>query len=589
MRRVIALLIPLLLAVVVPAKAAGEDDARQRRLTYYYLAAQQQKLQGNYTSWIELLRHCLRIDPENAAANYEYSLALQALQQDSAAAATLQRAVDNDPQNPWFLESLATAKINNRQVEEGIELLERITKIQTKRTDVLSELFGLYKSERRTAEAIHVLDRIATLQGNTQRIATQKYALYLEQGDTAKAVNEIKKVCAEFPYDATSHLLLGDQYLALGMPDSALAAYDQAERIDPHSTLLQASRLQYPLALGDTATFRHMRDSVALTDEAELSLRVNAIGSMVRDALADSTQRPNAEAVFERLLSPDKPPVEVLQLWMAYLSYIRHATVDDLLPIMERILYIDPSNLTALRDVLQIYVDKLDYTRIQDLCQKAIVYHPSELIFHYFLGATLYQQKKYQEAVNSLSTAIRQVTPNEPSAMLLDNSKLLGDTYSVLGDIKFELGDKKGAYAAYDSCLVYAPDNVSCLNNYAYYLSLEEDELAKAEQMSYRTIRAEPTNKTYLDTYAWVLFVQGDYTTARIYMDRVIDPTLPDSVLRSDTDYSTTVLEHAGDIYANIGDTDTALRLWQLALEKTTEKNALLRKKIKKKKKYLKK
>lgn len=587
MKKVCATLLTLLLAALTTVKAAGEDDARQRRLTYYYLAAQQQKMQGNYTSWIELLRHCLRIDPENAAANYEYSLALQALQQDSAAAATLQRAVDNDPQNAWFLESLATAKINNRQVEEGIELLERIAKIQTKRTDVLGELFGLYKSENRTAEAIHVLDRIATLQGKSQRIATQKYALYIEQGDTAKAVNEIKKVCADFPYDATSHLLLGDQYLALGMPDSARAAYDQAERIDPHSTLLQAARLQYPLALGDTATFRHMRDSVALAEEADLSLRVNAIGSMVRDALADSTQRTNAERVFDRLLAPDKPSVEVLQLWMAYLTYVKHATVDDLLPIMERILYVDPSNLTALRDVLQVYVDKLDYPRIYDLCQKAIVYHPSELIFHYFLGATLFQQKKYEEAVNSLSTAIRQVAPDEPSAILLDNGKLLGDTYSVLGDIKFELGDKKGAYEAYDSCLVYTPDNISCLNNYAYYLSLEEEDLAKAEQMSYRTIRAEPTNKTYLDTYAWVLFVQGDYTTARIYMDRVIDPTLPDSTLLSHDDYTTTVLEHAGDIYANLGDTDTALRLWQLALQKTTEKNALLRKKIKKKK-YLK-
>lgn len=578
------LLLVLLLAPMLSAYAKG-DDANQRRLTYFYLAAQQQKMRGNYTAWAELIRHCLDIDPEHPAANYEQSLFHLMTGQDSVAAALLQRAADNDPKNPWFLESLATASIQQNKADDAIALLERLAKIQTKRTDVLGELFGLYKSQGRTQDAIDVLDRIALLQGNNQRIATQKYALYLEQNDTARAVREIKKLCVEFPYDATSHLLLGDQYLALGMPDSALIAYNQAERIDPHNQLLQAARLQYPLAIGDTATFRHMRDSVALCEEAELALRVNAIGSMVRDALADTTQRKRAVEVFDRLLAPDKPAVQILQLWMAYLSYVNRAGIDDLLPIMERILYVEPSDLQTLRDVLQIYVQRLDYPHIHDLCQKAIVYHPSELIFHYFLGATLFQQKKYQEALNALSTAIRQVDPNEPSAITGDNRSLLGDTYSALGDIKHELGDKAGAYAAYDSCLVYAPDNITCLNNYAYFLSLDNAELAKAEQMSYRTLRAEPTNKTYLDTYAWILYMQEDYTTARIYMDRVIDTSLPDSTLLAGDDYSATVLEHAGDIYAQLGQNDLALRLWQLALQKSPEKNKTLKKKAKSRKK----
>lgn len=45
-------------------------------------------------------------------------------------------------------------------------------------------------------------------------------------------------------------------------------------------------------------------------------------------------------------------------------------------------------------------------------------------------------------------------------------------------------------------------DNIGCLNNYAYYLSEKEIYLDKAEQMSFRAIKAEPKNATYLDTYA---------------------------------------------------------------------------------------
>ena len=78
------------------------------------------------------------------------------------------------------------------------------------------------------------------------------------------------------------------------------------------------------------------------------------------------------------------------------------------------------------------------------------------------------------------------------------------------------------AYAAYDSSLVYNPDNIGTLNNYAYFLSVERKDLDKAEEMSYRTVKAEPDNETYLDTYAWILFEKGRYTEARIYIEQTL-------------------------------------------------------------------
>ena len=37
--------------------------------------------------------------------------------------------------------------------------------------------------------------------------------------------------------------------------------------------------------------------------------------------------------------------------------------------------------------------------------------------------------------------------------------------------------------------------------------------------MSYKTVKAEPDNATYLDTYAWILFEKGNYAEARLYID----------------------------------------------------------------------
>ena len=81
---------------------------------------------------------------------------------------------------------------------------------------------------------------------------------------------------------------------------------------------------------------------------------------------------------------------------------------------------------------------------------------------------------------------------------------------------------KAEAYAAYDSSLVYNPNNIGTLNNYAYYLSVERTNLDKAEEMSYKTVKAEPENATYLDTYAWILFEKKRYTEARIYIEQAM-------------------------------------------------------------------
>jgi tetratricopeptide (TPR) repeat protein len=92
----------------------------------------------------------------------------------------------------------------------------------------------------------------------------------------------------------------------------------------------------------------------------------------------------------------------------------------------------------------------------------------------------------------------------------------------MLGDILHKKDMKEEAYNAYDSCLVYDPDRMMCLNNYAYFLSVDGRELEKAEKMSHKTIMAEPTNGTYLDTYAWILYQEGRYEEAKMYIDMAL-------------------------------------------------------------------
>lgn len=78
-------------------------------------------------------------------------------------------------------------------------------------------------------------------------------------------------------------------------------------------------------------------------------------------------------------------------------------------------------------------------------------------------------------------------------------------------------------YAEYDRVLTLAPGNLSVLNNYAYLLATRGGDLKKAERMSQLTIREEPNNAVYLDTYGWILHLQGQDDLALFYLRKALD------------------------------------------------------------------
>ena len=147
------------------------------------------------------------------------------------------------------------------------------------------------------------------------------------------------------------------------------------------------------------------------------------------------------------------------------------------------------------------------------------------------------------------------------------------DFYLNLADSYHAVGRREEAFATYDKVLNLNPDNIPALNNYAYYLSEKDTALNKAAQMSQKTIKAEPKNPTFLDTYAWILYRQDRYAEARIYIDQALAND-------SDSVQSGVVLEHAGDIYFRNGLTDEAVGYWQRAV-KAGGGSELLPKKIK--------
>ena len=148
----------------------------------------------------------------------------------------------------------------------------------------------------------------------------------------------------------------------------------------------------------------------------------------------------------------------------------------------------------------------------------------------------------------------------------------MSNLVSGLGDVYFAKADTIKAFAHYEMAIDYNPANLMAMNNYAYFLAESKRDLDKAEHLSALTVKYEPENPTYLDTYAWIYFKKGEYSLALTYIRSAIN--------YSENEESAELLEHYGDILFMNGFHEEAIPQWERAFELNPE-SEMLQKKVK--------
>lgn len=551
-------------------KTVGVSAEEQRRFDYYYLEATKQKLIGKYDDAFELYRHCLDINPNASEVLYELARYYFSIEQPEKAKDYLSRSVALEPDNIYYKELLASYYLRQRDKKSAAPLLEDMARCNPYRSDILAQLVNIYLEQNKQQEAIRILDRIETLEGRNMGISMEKFRLYRELGDETKAFAELEKLADDNPNDLSFKVLIGDQYMAIQQTDKALAIYREIQEKEPDNQALRLSLLEYYKNSGQDSLYLPLLNDLLCGKAVEERARVMLMRNFVvekEQAHADSTEVLN---MFQRVFDNTPETVDMLTLYASYLQMKRmNGELEDALG---RILKLEPDHQSALLQSLQLSIQANNYEKVLDVCTQGMTHHPDELPYYFYSGYAYYQLDESGKALDVFKKGVRQIKATT-------DKDLASDMYSIMGDLYYSNGCKDSAYVAYDSCLVYKADNVGCLNNYAYYLSLENRDLDKAEEMSHRTIIAEPSNKTYLDTYAWILFMKGKYTEAKLYMERVVEGDIDD-----DEHVSGGVLEHAGDIYAKCGDLEKAVFYWQKAKEKGGDVTEQLEKKIRQKK-----
>lgn len=537
----------------------------QRKYDYFFLESSRLKAQKEYGAAFDMLKHCLDINPDASSALYEISQYYLFLKQVPQGLAALEKAVKNEPDNYWYSQGLASLYQQQNETQKAVDLLEGMSVRFSGKLDPLYSLLDIYNDQEDYQKGITTLNRLEEKTGKNEQLSMEKFRIYLQMKDNRSAFHEIESLVEEYPLDMRYQVVLGDVYMQNGKKEEAYNLYRKVLSAEPDNALAMYSLASYYDQTGQKELYRQQLDTLLLNKKVPSDTKLNVMRQFVVENERAGRDSTRVISLFDRILKQDQDDAQMSMLYVQYL--LSKQMNKETLPVLKQILNIEPTHTAARMMLLGEAVSKEDYQEVIRLCEAGVEANPEMLEFYFYLAIGYNQAERSDDALAVCKEALKNVTD-------ASKKEVVSDFYSIMGDIYHTKKMNAEAYAAYDSALVYNAANIGALNNYAYYLSLERRDLDKAEEMSYKTVKAEPKNSTYLDTYAWILFEKGNYAEARLYID---------DAMKNNGAESSTIVEHCGDIYYMTGDVEGALKYWKQALEMDNQSKTL-KKKIEKKK-----
>lgn len=529
------------------------------RFKYFFLEAERQQNADHYDAAFELLEHCKSINPYASEVWFMQSVYYSELKNDSLALLCLGKAVKLNPDNANYQERLAQMYISARNFTEAKRVYENLVNKSHDRTDILNILIQLYQQDKEYDKILWAIERLETIEGVSEELTLSKMRIYERKDDKKSAWKALKSLSDEHPSDLNYKVMMGNWLMQNNKRKDAYKIFTKALKEEPDNSFVQSSLYDYYREVGEDSLARQMMNVILTSNKTETSVKANILRQFIIENEQNGGDSTKVLAVFDRVMKENSQDADMAELKAAYMD-LKEFPVDSVNQALNHVLSIAPDNANARLQMIQNIWPLKRWDEIIELCKPAVQYNPDEMAFYYFMGLAYFQKDDKDNALDAFRRGVGEITPQS-------NKEIVSDFYAMMGDILHDKGLKEEAFAAYDSCLQWKDDNVGALNNYAYYLSLENRDLHRAEQMSYKTVKAEPTNATYLDTYAWILYMQERYEEAKIYIDQAV---------ANDTDsvQSSVILDHAGDVYEKIGDSDKALEYWERALAADAEDDA---------------
>lgn len=547
-------------------KNDSNAEELQRKSHYVFLEAMRKKAIGEFDSYYELLRYAYNLDTANTAIGY-YLGYMSLVSEDNTAEkletnlSLMRKHFDSVPEDQY--ESAMYGNVCNklRRNDEALRVWSRLVGLFPSNVNFKYKLADTYAAKGNFKQAIAIYDSIEVNEGMSIPITLRKVNYHMAYNDTAGSIDEGLRLVKSAPANVDYNLFMGNMYLQFAEHDSAMLYFDKALEIDPNNGYAYLYKADYYKLTGDSVNYDKQIYNALINKNIEIDQKISVLTDYVRESLRDTIMASErAENLFSVLIDQHPHESAIHDLYSQYL-----VTVKDYGGAAEQLGYVldlEPANAENWKKLMLINLMDENYEEAFKAADKALEYNPDNIELYQYIAPAYYQIEEYDKAIATYAVAMEKADTAD--------SELMSSLASGLGDVYFMKKDTLKAFEQYEKALEYNPGNIMAMNNYAYFLAESGHDLDKAERLSGMSVKYEPENPTYLDTYAWIYFKKGEYSLALTYMKAAI--------ANSDGEQSAELYEHYGDILFMNGFHEEALPNWEKALELNPDSEILQRK-----------
>ena len=546
-----------------PKKAVSDND--KALAEYVFIEAQNQKQKGNYDQYFELLRHAHAIDPTNSTVTYYLGYCLLAFEDGSGDFTKLGLDMMGEhfkDQPDDYHASLAYGSLNRRVGLDSValEVWKELVKQKPGDPDIMFHLADTYAALGDFPNAIATYDSLELSVGINSDVVLRKVNVHMQLNDTTKAINEVQRIVDSAPNNGRCHVYKALVMHHFAKDDSALACFNTAQKLSPDDGEINFSMARFYEEIGDSVNYDAQISKALVSPSLSIEEKLDALYAFSAKLMRDKSNFERAHQLFDVMIEQHPYEAPVRNLYAQFLA--ANKMYSEAAKHMQFAVNADPSQADYWGLLISLYAYDGEFTEAIKAGNKALEHLPDNEEIMRLLGNCYYQNKEYDKAIQSYDKALAVIDSTD--------LKTRSIAYSGRADALFSKGDTIAAFDTYEEALKMNPGDVSIMNNYAYFLTLARKDLEKAESMSAMTIKAEPENPTYLDTYAWIFFCKGEYKIALMYIENALKND-PESDSWEEWD-------HYGDILFMNQRYDEAVEKWKKALELEPTNERLKRK-----------
>lgn len=537
-------------AAVQPKPAVEEkaiSDTDKNEFEYTFIEGLKQRMIGNQQAAISLFSKCLQINPNSTSAMFELAKIHSGNGDMTSASLLLEKAIKIDPDNKWYKVLLAQIYEQGKQFKQAAEMYQQLYQIDPENLEYLYMNAALLSSAKEYDKALEFYNILEKKVGINDQIAVEKQQIYQAAGKKKEALAELQKLIDYNPKEPRYYGLMADYYLSEKDNANALKYYLKILEIDPGNGFVLFSLTSFYRERDDKEKAWEYAKKAFLNKSAEVETKIQFYLMITSPQDKPFFTDDQVSELVDILVKTNPEDYRVFTLYAEFL--ISKNKLAEAREQLRKVLQTEKDSYMIWERLILISNDLGDFKGVYTDTEKALALFPNQATLYGLKAVACLQLEKYSEALDVLK---------EGETYVLDNKILQVQFVLYKAEAYYKLDKLNEAFQAFDEVIKLDPENWMAMNNYAYYLSLRNENLPKAEELSSKAVRANPENSTYLDTYAWVLFMRKDYNLAKFYME---------SAMKFGGDKNGTIVEHYGDILIMLGEKDKAIEQWKKALQ----------------------